>query len=127
MALISTGALMQLPQTVPTHSRGRVMGYFGLPGFIMMGLGLACGMSHGTYYPSLSSIAAERFHPLHAGQGLSLYLASSALGMFVGPPIWGAIVDRTGYALMFLIAVLSIALGICALVVFQHRSRPARV
>ena len=27
-------------------------------------------------------------------RGLSLYLASSALGMFVGSPIWGAIVDR---------------------------------
>ena len=59
-----------------------------------LGLGLVCGMSYGTYYLSLSSIAAERFHPQHAGQGSSLYLASPALRMFVGAPIWGAIVER---------------------------------
>jgi len=80
-------------------------------------------MAHGTYYASLSSIAAERFHPLRAGQGLSLYLSSSALGMSIGPPIWGAIVDRTGYVLMFLLAGLSIAAGTCVFVVSQYRSR----
>lgn len=91
---------------------------------VLLGLGLACGMAHGTYYPSLSSIAAERFHPLHAGQGLSLYLSSSSLGMFIGPPIWGALVDCTGYAPMFLLAGLSMAAGTGVFVVSQYRSRP---
>jgi MFS family permease len=64
-------------------------------------IGLACGMVHGVFYPALSSIAAERFHPLHTGQAMSLYLSASALGMFVGPPIWGGMADFAGYAPMF--------------------------
>jgi MFS family permease len=80
-------------------------------------------MVHGTYYPGLSSIAAERFHPLHAGQGLSLYLASSALGVFVGPPIWGTIVDRAGYVPMFPVAGLSMVVGTCVFLFSQYSSR----
>jgi MFS family permease len=90
---------------------------------ILLGLGIACGMAHGTYYPGLSSIAAERFHPLHAGQGLSLYLSSSSLGMFVGPPIWGTVVDRIGYAPMFFIAGLSMTGGTGVFLISQYRSR----
>lgn len=64
-------------------------------------LGLLCGMSHGTYYPSLSSIAAERFHPLHTGQAMSLYISASGLGMFVGPPVWGLLADWSSYSVIF--------------------------
>ena len=37
--MIFTGALIQLVKSVPLHLRGRMMGYFGLPGFVMLGLG----------------------------------------------------------------------------------------
>ncbi len=91
----------------------------------LMGLGLVCGMAHGTYYPSLSSIAAERFHPLHAGQGMSLYLSASALGMFIGPPLWGAITDRVGHEPMFLLAGLTMTAGTITFVAAQYRARNA--
>ncbi len=91
----------------------------------LMGLGLVCGMAHGTYYPSLSSIAAERFHPLHAGQGMSLYLSASALGMFIGPPVWGAITDRMGHGPMFLLAGLTMTAGTIIFVAAQYRARHA--
>src|SRR5512137_392907 len=39
VALIYAGPLIQLMQTVPLHLRGRVIGYYGLPGFVMIGLG----------------------------------------------------------------------------------------
>jgi MFS family permease len=64
-------------------------------------IGLVCGIGHGIYYPSLSSIAAERFHPLYPGQGMSLYVSASNLGMFMGPPLWGILADRSGYVLVF--------------------------
>ena len=38
-ALISTGALIQLMRSVPMELRGRMIGYFGLPGFVMLGVG----------------------------------------------------------------------------------------
>ncbi len=91
----------------------------------LVGLGLVCGMAHGTFYPSLSSIAAERFHPLHTGHGMSLYLSASALGMFIGPPIWGTIADRAGYEPMFLLAGLTMTAGTIAFVAAQYRARHA--
>ena len=90
---------------------------------MLSSLGLVCGMIHGTYYPSLSSLAAERFHPLHTGQGLGLYMSASALGMFAGPPIWGAIADRTSFSLMFLLAGSAISVGTVVFVAGQSRAR----
>jgi predicted MFS family arabinose efflux permease len=75
----------------------------------LIGVGLACGMSHGIYYPSLSSIAAERFHPVHGGQALSLYISASSLGMFLGAPLWGALADRAGYRVVFAAAAVVLA------------------
>jgi MFS family permease len=86
-------------------------------------LGLVCGMVHGTYYPSLSSIAAERFHPLHAGQALSLYVSASAIGMFVGPPLWGAVVDLAGYRVMFALSGVVLAVNAIVFVTRQRRSK----
>ena len=66
--------------------------------------GLLCGATHGAYYPALSSFAAERFHSLVPGHGISLYISASSLGMFLGPPFWGAFADNTDYYWMFAVA-----------------------
>jgi predicted MFS family arabinose efflux permease len=92
----------------------------------LAGLGLVCGMVHGIYYPSLSSIAAERFHPSHEGQAMSLYISASALGMFVGPPIWGALADRSGYSRMFTVAGALLAGSALTFVFFQRRFSEGR-
>ncbi len=81
-------------------------------------LGLVCGMSHGIYYPSLSSIAAERFHPLHTGQAMTLYTAASTLGLFIGAPVWGALADMTSYAFVFTVAALLLALSTVVFLLF---------
>jgi len=83
--------------------------YFG---WNLLLIGIVCGMGHGIYYPSLSSLAAERFHPLYPGQGMSLYVSASAVGHFIGPPIWGALADRFGYSLIFLLAGLLLVLSV---------------
>ena len=77
-------------------------------------LGIVCGMAHGTYFPSLSSIATVRFHPLHTGQAMSLYISASALGQFLGPPLWGAVADAWGYGVMFAVVggVLVVSAGV---------------
>lgn len=64
-------------------------------------LGLACGLAHGTFYPGLSSLASERFHPLHTGPAMSLYISASTLGLFIGPPLWGSLVELIGYSSLF--------------------------
>lgn len=64
-------------------------------------IGFICGMSHGVYYPALSAFAVERFHPLHTGNAMSLYLSASSLGMFLGPPLWGFVGSQGGYVWIF--------------------------
>ena len=91
----------------------------------LIAVGLVCGMSHGLYFPSLSSIATERFHPLHSGQAMGLYSSASSLGMFLGPPLWGAVADVTGYSVMF--AASGTLLGIYATVFVLIQWRHMRV
>lgn len=67
-------------------------------------IGLCCGVSHGLYYPALNSYAAERFHPLHTGNAMSLYMSAASLGMFLGSPLWGYIGNQWGYLWVFAVA-----------------------
>ncbi|MBI4444710.1 MAG: MFS transporter [Acidobacteria bacterium] len=89
-------------------------------------LGMICGTSHGTFYPSLSSIATERFHPLHSGQGLGLYISASSLGMFMGPPAWGALADEIGLGRVFVAAGILLAVATVLFVVGQSRYKGLR-
>ncbi len=84
-------------------------------------LGLVCGMCHGTYYPGLSSIASERFHPLHTGQAMGLYHSASSLGLFLGPPLWGAIADTSSHQTTFTAAGVLLALSTISFVLIQWR------
>ncbi len=88
-------------------------------------IGFCCGMSHGVYYPALSSIAAERFHPLHTGNAMSLYLSAASLGMFLGPPLWGFIGDQAGALWIFAAAGFFVIGSTVAFVVSRSWS-PAR-
>ena len=83
--------------------------------------GFLCGMSHGIFYPGLSSIATERFHPLHLGSGLGLYIASANLGTFIGSPIWGAIADHTDYGSIFHAAAFLLAISVIIFVTSEWR------
>jgi MFS family permease len=93
-------------------------------GWHLFVIGTVCGMGHGIYYPSLSSLAAERFHPLYPGQGMSLYVSASGLGLFMGPPMWGVIADRFGYSVIFLLAGLLLWLATAVFVAAEMRVVP---
>lgn len=95
-------------------------------GWNLLVIGLVCGMGHGIYYPSLSSLAAERFHPLYPGQGMSLYVSASGLGHFIGPPIWGALADLFGYTLIFLLSGLLLALSTLVFISAEGRTNTGR-
>lgn len=84
-------------------------------------VGIGAGMGHGIFYPSLSSIAAERFHPLYPGQGMSLYVSAAGCGLFVGPPIWGIIVDQLGYETVFVSAGIVMAVSTVVFIVSERR------
>ena len=90
-------------------------------------LGVVGGMGHGIFYPSLSSIASERFHPLNTGQAMSLYIASSSFGQFAGPPVWGVMADQSGYSVMFTTAGLLLAFGTVVFLLVLRGEEKAKV
>jgi len=87
------------------------------------GLGIVIGMSHGIYYPALSAIAAERFQPAGTGTAMSLYISSSSLGMFVGPPVWGFLADHAGYRWIFAGAGATVVASTLVFVASEWRAR----
>ncbi len=85
-------------------------------------LALLIGLSHGVYYPALSSLAAERFHQSGTGTAMSLYMSSSSLGQFLGPPVWGLLADLTTYGWIFAAAGATLMVATLAFVMGERRS-----
>jgi len=102
------------------------LGLFLIPyatsGWELAGIATACGIGHGMFYPSLSAIATDRFHPDYPGQAMALYISAYSLGMFVGPPIWGAIADATGYEAAFGVSGAVLLIGVAVFLVSETRS-----
>jgi len=90
-------------------------------------IGFACGLSHGLYYPALSSYAAQRFHPLHTGNAMSLYMSAFGLGMFLGSPLWGAIGSQWGYLWIFAAAGLFVIVSTAIFVISRSWPRARRL
>lgn len=86
-------------------------------------LGFLSGMGHGVYYPALTSIAAERFHSSGTGSAMSLYISASSLGLFVGPPFWGFLADRTGYGCVFASAGATLAGATLLFIILETRGQ----
>ena len=99
------------------------LGLFLIPyatsGWQLAAIAAVCGIGHGMFYPSLSSIATDRFHPEYPGQAMSLYISAYSLGMFIGPPVWGAIADAAGYKTAFAVSGAVLLTGVAAFVVSQ--------
>ena len=90
-------------------------------------IGLGCGVSHGLYYPALSSFAAARFHPLHTGSAMSLYMSAFSLGMFLGSPFWGYIGNQWGYLWIFTAAGLFVFCSTLIFLISRSWSRARRL
>lgn len=84
-------------------------------------LALLIGLSHGVYYPALSSLAAERFHQSGTGTAMSLYISSSSFGQFLGPPVWGFMADLTDYRWIFAAAGGTLVLSTVAFLFSERR------
>lgn len=86
-------------------------------------LALLIGLSHGVYYPALSSLAAERFHPSGTGTAMSLYMSASSLGQFLGPPVWGLLADLTAFGWIFAAAGATLVVASLAFVMNEMNAR----
>ena len=73
--------------------------------------GLLTGSGHAFVFPILSALVVMRAEDHERGAALSMYTALFDLGMLVGAPALGAVLERTDYGTMFLTAAAVAVMG----------------
>jgi predicted MFS family arabinose efflux permease len=91
-------------------------------GAMVIAAGLACGAGHGFAFPILSALVVARAAAGDRGVALSVFTALFDLGLLVGGPALGLVVERSDYTVMFDVAA---AVVVVALVAFAALDRRA--
>jgi MFS family permease len=85
--------------------------------------GVLCGIGHGYTFPILFGLVVSRAPEENRGAAMALFTALFDLGVLVGGPAFGLLIERAGYASMFATAAALIVAG-TALFFFWDRRRP---
>ncbi|MCX4243910.1 MFS transporter [Paraliomyxa miuraensis] len=88
--------------------------------------GLLCGLGHAFVFPILSSLVVTRADQSERGAALSMFTALFDLGLLVGGPVLGVVLERTSYAVMFHTAAVVAALGGAVALLWDRRAVPGR-
>jgi MFS family permease len=67
----------------------------------VLAAGVLCGLGHGLTFPILMGLVVSRAHDADRGVAMAIFTALFDLGMLVGGPSFGAVIDRTGFATAF--------------------------
>jgi MFS family permease len=89
------------------------LGHAGSDGMVVVA-GLACGIGHGFAFPILSALVVARADAADRGIALSVFTALFDLGLLVGGPLLGWIVERSDYPTMFDTAAVIVAISLLA-------------
>jgi MFS family permease len=73
--------------------------------------GLLCGFGHGFTFPILFGLVVTRAPEENRGTTLALFTALFDLGVLVGGPSFGFVIERLGFSAMFALAGTGMALG----------------
>jgi predicted MFS family arabinose efflux permease len=88
---------------------------------VVLVAGVFCGVGHGFTFPILSSLVVARAPPSERGTALASFTALFDLGLLVGGPLLGLVLELSDYATMFTVAGL-VAAGGAVLFAFWDRS-----
>lgn len=93
--------------------------------------GLLAGVGHGLLFPCAVSLGADAFPDEHRGTAMTLIMGCTDVGMLLGAPVLGMVVDHWGFVPMFLGT--AVLLGVCGVfytaerLLLRHRHAvPAR-
>jgi len=64
--------------------------------------GLLAGVGHGLLFPCVVSLGADAFPDEHRGTAMTLIMGCTDVGILLGAPTLGMVVDRWGFVPMFL-------------------------
>jgi len=73
--------------------------------------GLLCGIGHGFTFPILFALVVGRTPEANRGSTLALFTALFDLGVLLGGPSFGLVIERFGFATMYASAGIALAFG----------------
>lgn len=88
--------------------------------------GVLCGVGHGFTFPILFALVVSRTPESNRGSTLALFTALFDLGVLVGGPSFGFVIERFGFAAMYGSAGIGLALGTLLFFVLDRAAAPRR-
>jgi MFS family permease len=88
----------------------------------LVAAGLLCGFGHGYTFPILFGLVVTRTPDANRGTTLALFTALFDLGVLVGGPLFGFVIERLGFPWMFAIAGAGMTLGTLVFFVWDARA-----
>jgi MFS family permease len=73
--------------------------------------GALCGAGHGYTFPLLFGMVVGRVRTADRGSAMAIYTALFDLGVLIGGPLLGAVIELRGYTTMFVTAAALVAVG----------------
>jgi MFS family permease len=77
----------------------------------LVAAGLLCGIGHGFTFPILFALVVGRTPEANRGSTLALFTALFDLGVLIGGPSFGLVIERFGFAAMYALGGIGLALG----------------
>jgi predicted MFS family arabinose efflux permease len=88
----------------------------------LVAAGLLCGFGHGFTFPILFGLVVTRTPEENRGTTLALFTALFDLGVLLGGPLFGFVIERLGFAAMYALAGAGLSLGSLAFFAWDGRS-----
>lgn len=88
--------------------------------------GMLCGAGHAFVFPILLAMVVDRADEHERGVALSMFTALFDLGLLLGAPLLGALLERTDYGVMFTTAALVAVAGTITYALWDRRVMPPR-
>jgi len=84
--------------------------------------GVLCGVGHGYTFPILLGLVVTRARRSERGAALAVFTALFDLGILVGSPLFGMLIEAAGYGAMFTSAAILVACGALVFALWDHRT-----
>ena len=116
---VLVGALLALMIGFVALARARTGFDVNLAGFL-------CGIGHGFTFPILFGLVVGRAPEANRGASLAIFTALFDLGLLLGGPAFGAVIERFGYTVMFRAGAALTGLGLGVFLLWESRLARAR-
>jgi len=92
----------------------------------VLAAGVLCGIGHGFTFPILFGLVVSRTPEENRGSTLALFTALFDLGVLLGGPTFGLVIDRFGFSAMYAAGSVALALGTAAFFALDAAVDPRR-